>query len=198
MSRQSILFTIQIDNGLRPRLQIIFEYYQEAEKFRNRYEYDEVKQLEITKQFEKTLIAQRLLKKKKLWNLFTKNKPDKYKTKNILVIFSAFETIAKIETSWNIPESEIQKLQSELDTPDLWKIYPEIFNNPTFFFYTDKQADQYSKNEMIEYLTEKYFNLLKSFDEFDYIKKEQFSIKLDSKENFDNIYNGSWFNYDKR
>jgi hypothetical protein len=131
-----------IDNGLRPRLQIIFEYYQEAEKFRNRYEYDEVKQLEIAKQFEKTLIAQRLLKKKKLWNLFTKNKPDKYKTKNILVIFSAFETIAKIETSWNIPESEIQKLQSELDTPDLWKFIPRyLITQHSFFIQTNRQTN---------------------------------------------------------
>jgi hypothetical protein len=187
-----------IDNGIRPRLQIIFESSQEAEKFRTKYGFDKVRQQEIATEFEKSLIKQRLLTKKSIWNFFTTNTLSKYKTENILVVFGAFEPVAKVEVSWSISKDEIERLQTDLNIDDIWKIYPEMFNSPTFFFYTDKQVEEYSKSGMKAFLAEKYFNLLKSFDEFNYIIKEQFEIKLDSKENFDSTYKGSWFNYDKR
>ena len=187
-----------IDNGVRPRIQIIFETSQEADKFRTKYGYDNVRQQKIAVEFQNSFASQGLIPKKSFVKFFTWNNHKKYKADNILVIFGAFKPIAKLEASWNISEAEIQKLQTELNIIDLWKIHKEIFNSPTFFFYTNKQVEEYSGNEMKALLTDKYFNLIKSFDEFDYIKKDQFEIKLDSKENFESIYEGSWFNYDRR
>ncbi len=40
-----------------------------------------------------------------------------------------------------------------------------------------------------------YFNILKKYDEFDYIKMEDFSIAFDSKENLDKNYKGNWYFY---
>ena len=42
-----------------------------------------------------------------------------------------------------------------------------------------------------------YFELLKEYDEFEYFKQDSFLIYLDSKENFDNNYEGDWHYYYK-
>jgi hypothetical protein len=88
-----------IDNGARPRIQIIFETSQEAEKFRTKYGFDNVKQQEVAAEFKKSLATQGLLTKKWFDNFFTRSNHKKYKADNILVIFSAFKPIAKLEAS---------------------------------------------------------------------------------------------------
>lgn len=50
---------------------------------------------------------------------------------------------------------------------------------------------------MREKLTEEYYNLLKLYDEFDYIRKDNYSINIDSKQNFDNNYQSNWYYYYK-
>jgi len=187
-----------IDNETRPRLNIIFEKHSDEEIFRSKFGFDQVKQKEIALQFKKTLIAQGLTKNKTIWSSFSLNDSDKYKTKNIWIIFSAFEPIAKIESYRSISTDEIQGLMLSLNMSDLWEIHNNTYDTATFFFYTDKQIEKYSKNGEKEILIEKYFELLKKYDEFDYLKKEEVSIQFDSKENFDNYYKGSWFNYDIR
>jgi hypothetical protein len=54
-----------------------------------------------------------------------------------------------------------------------------------------------SNNGMKKFLAEKYFEILKPYDEFNYFKKETFSVNLDSKENFDNNYESNWYYYYK-
>jgi hypothetical protein len=97
-----------------------------------------------------------------------------------------------------VSKDEIKKLQSELNIDDLWIIRSNAFCEPTFFFYTDDQVNRYSNNEVKASLNNKCFELLKKHDEFDYFKKEEFSIQLDSKENFERFYKGNWFYYDRR
>ena len=47
-----------------------------------------------------------------------------------------------------------------------------FFSSTTFFFYTAEQVKQYSNNGSLNIFNEAYFNLIKPYDEFDYIKKE--------------------------
>lgn len=42
-----------------------------------------------------------------------------------------------------------------------------------------------------------YFAILKPHDEFDYLVQESFTVAFDSKQNFDNNYQGNWFYYYK-
>ena len=170
----------KIDNNTIPRLNIIFEDSKDQGLFMNKFGFDEVKQQEITTHLEHDSISR------------------KYDTKNIFMLFSAFEPIAKIEAYWNVPKDEIQRLRLDLDMSDLWQIHQNTWVEPTFFFFTDSQVKQYSKNGVKEMLTKKCFELLKKYDEFDYFNEDEFSIQLDSKENFENYYKGSWFNYDRR
>ena len=125
-------------------------------------------------------------------NVFDSKK--RYDFKDILVTFSSFEPIAKDEANENIPEIKISKLQSDLDIQDLWKI-SRSFSSVTFFFYTEKQAEYYSNSETRKEITNKYYNLLKEYDEFNYYQIDFFSILLDSKENLDENYKGSFFYY---
>jgi len=178
-----------------PRLQVIFEFEKEAEIFRTDFGFDQTKQKWITEKFTELLLNQKIGAKRTIWNLFKKTK---YKTKNIYISFGAFETAAKIEANWSITETEIRELELDINLPDLWKIYPEMFDSPTYFFNTENDLTKYSENEIKNNLTTKYFELLKKYDEFNYIHKDNFEIKFDSKENFEKNYQGSWFNYDRR
>ena len=174
----------KIDKDEKPRLNIIFEKCEESELFSNGAGFDEVRQHEIASKFELDLNNSRI--------------PPKYQTSNILVIFSAFEPIAKTETYWRVSKDEIDNLRLELNMKDLWTIHSNTFDSPTFFFYTDKQLKEYSNSEIKQLLTKKCFEVIKKYDDFNYFREEQFLIQFDSKENFENYYKGSWFNYDRR
>jgi hypothetical protein len=117
-----------------------------------------------------------------------------YNTRNVLVIFDAFEPIAKEEANQRVPEEKIQELKSKLNIKDLWEI-SRFFSRTTFFFYTDEQVEESTRNGIKERLAEEYYKLVKYYDDFDYINKQDFSISLDSKENFDKNYDSNWFYY---
>jgi hypothetical protein len=170
----------KIENNKIPRLNIIFEKEKDGALFISNQGYNPDRQREIAYQLKSDLLSK------------------KYKTDKLLIIFSVFETIAKIETYWLISKDEINKLKSELNMNDLWTIRSNAFCEPTFLFYTDNQVNRYSKNEMKASLNKKCFELVKKHDEFDYFKIEGFSIQLDSKEKFESFYKGNWFYYDKR
>jgi hypothetical protein len=184
-------------NILRPRLQIVFEYEKEERGFRDeQFNFDENKQVPIKAKFEQTLIEKGLLKESTVWDFFKKIESAKYRTDDLWVIFSAFDRIAQDEANSAIPEEEIEKLKNDIDNPDLWLI-SKFSRYVIFFFYTDNQIETYSLNGLKQAMTDKYFDILKKYDEFDYFKRDQFSIKLDSKENFDNNYQSNWFYYYK-
>lgn len=162
-----------IDPGKRPRFEICFEFTAEHENFSRK------KEPEIIRKFSE---------------LLAKTPNPAYSTEKMFVIFTDFEPVAKIETNENIPEEKIIALNESIGNPDLWKI-SRSFSRVTFFLYTDKQTREYEKSPTREEWTDRYFALLKQYDEFDYLKRDTFSIFVDSKENFDNNYEGSWFYY---
>lgn len=84
----------------------------------------------------------------------------------------------------------------KIGNKDLWEI-SRCFSSTTFFFYTDNQVKENSCNGMLEKLNEEYYKLLKVYDEFDYIKRESYSICIYSKENFDRNYASNWYYYYK-
>lgn len=190
--------TIDVYKGKRPRLQIIFEFNDEARKFSNgqHFGFDESKQQAIAKQFEIELKGQELNRPQKVWNLFLVKQKREYKTKNILVVFSAFEDIAKTEANEGIPQNRIKELIKEIDNRDMWEI-SRFSWGVTFFFYTNIQVEENSKNGIKEFLTDKYFRILKEYDEFNYFKRDSFSGTLDSKENFDTNFESNWYYYYK-
>lgn len=188
-----------IDKGTRPRLGIFLETTRDANSFHENGQFtnfDSKKQKQIADKFKQSLKEQGLIKKKKLIDYFKNSHAGEYKTDNIWIYTSAFEPIAQSEANGKIPENKLQELKREFNNKELWEI-SRVFAGATFFFYTDEQVKKYENSETVKEWTDKYFELLTQYDEFKYFKRDSFSIYLDSKENFDNNYEGNWFYYYK-
>lgn len=183
----------------RPRLNICFEFGREKQAFNENnagYNFDRKKQQLIAGKFKQTLKEQHLPGKRGLLDIFRKFASGKYKTDNILVFYSAFEPIARIEAYEKIPEQNVDQLKKELGNQDLWTI-SRAFGEPTFFLYTDEQVKHYENSDMRKEWANRYFDLLAPHDEFGYFTREKFNICLDSKENFDTNYSSNWYYYYK-
>ena len=181
------------DKNKTPRLNIIFEYQNDELKFRDGLNgnFDSEKQKIIAEKFLE-LKGIKVKKPAFFKSLFGKESS----TGKLFVIFTSFEPIAKDEANSKIPDHEIKKLKNEIGLNEIWEIYRQ-FSWTTFFFYTEKQVAENSKNGIKENLSKSYFSLLTKYDEFGYFKENTYSILLDSKENFDSNYESSWFYYSR-
>jgi hypothetical protein len=188
---------IEIDKN-RPRLNIIFEYYDSVPKFRDKIgNYDSAKQKMIADKFRQILVSEVGTNGNYFSRLFKKVEPPTYDTDRLLVIFDAFEPIAREEVNGKIPKATIENLKHELKSKNIWEIYPE-FASTTYFFHTDQQIEDAKTNGTTEVMKKQYFDLLKKYDEFDYFKPDTYFLTFDSKENFDKTYQGNWFYYSRR
>ena len=118
-------------------------------------------------------------------------------TDRLLVIFTGFDRTAIEEANHKIHQNEIDNLKQELASKNVWEIYRE-FATTTYFFYTDKQIDDYKTDGTTEIMSKQYLDILKKYDEFDYIKSDTYCLGFDSKENFDTNFKSNWFWYSKR
>lgn len=185
-----------IDNDKsHPRLQVCLEYAKDKGKFMDysTYNFDERKQNDIAEKFAETT-SDYELKNKKNW--VKKKLGLTYKSNNLYVYFTDFESIAKIEANEKITEKEIKKLQAKIDNNELWTI-SRAFSGVTYFLYTNEQLKKYQDSETFKNWKNQYYELLKNYDEFDYFKNDYFYFDLDSKENFDNNYESNWYYYYK-
>ncbi|SDF84054.1 hypothetical protein [Chitinophaga filiformis] len=161
----------------QPRLEIVFENGWDVVKFRQAG--GSIHQTAILRVFEAEV-----------------NSAGKYRTENMFVIFDSFASIAIEEAHGHISTFQLEQLQDALRIEALWKISGSDGGAiVTFFFYTDQQVQENMGNGVKEMLADRYFQLLKSHDEFNYIKRENFNVSLDSKENLDKNYSGSLLYY---
>ena len=116
------------------------------------------------------------------------------KADSIYLSYQAFETLAKEEANNSITQLEILELKEKLHCNDLWDI-SRCLANVVFFLYEDKQVRQYTERGFIDIWSEMYLGLLNRYDEFGFFTKENFHVKLDSKENFDTNFNSNWYYY---
>lgn len=188
-----------IDKGAGPRIGVYFEFEREKQSFNENngvVNFDSKKQRLIAEKFKQILTEQELIKKKGLFDFWTKSRKKEYHTEDIWVYYSAFEPIARSEANESVPQNKIRQLKTELSCKDLWEI-SRCFSGTTFFLYTDEQVKQYENSETRKIWADKYFDLLEPYNEFGYFKRDKFNIDLDSKENFDNNYESNWYYYYK-
>jgi hypothetical protein len=119
-----------------------------------------------------------------------------YDRDGLFVVFSAFAPIARQDADGRISKDQVDALKRRIANPDLWEI-SRYFGYVTFMFYTDAQAKEYAeKGKQSEY-SRMYFEILKPYDEFDYLSQNQFAVAFDSKQNFDDNYQSNWYYYYK-
>lgn len=172
-----------IEPHRRPRLNVVLEWEQEARDFKDRQfvNFDATRQDAVGQEFAS--LADEVLSRK-----FDLNK--------LLVIFTSFESVARIEANGRVTEDEIKRLKKSLNDGDLWKIRPR-FAGVTFFFYTDAQLKSRDLVGTQDRFERAYAELVAPHDEFGYLATRGVTVELDSKENFDSVYKGNWFYYDK-
>lgn len=164
----------------RPRLNVILEWERDQKKFRDgRGNFDQVKQDSIVEQFKRLLAEQHVRG---------------IVTDRLLVIFSAFEAVARIEANEKVTEADLDRLKRVLANPDLWHI-SRLFDSATFFFYTAAQAEGYDAKGLRKVYAEEYLRVVKPHDEFGYVAQTGILVAFDSKENFDTNYQSNWFYY---
>ena len=164
-----------------PRMQVILEHYDEAQKFDDGYNFDKTKQQAIASQFLEII----------------NRRPDhRYDADGLFVVFFPFAPLARQEADSQLSEQEIEALKQRIGNPDLWKI-SRPFGHVTFLFYTDAQAEEYATMGQKEEYARKYFEILKPYDEFDYLSEDDFAVNFDSKQNFDENYESNWYYYYK-
>lgn len=164
-----------------PRLQVILEHQSHAKKFRRGVNFDRRQQNAIAKKF---------------LQIISRDDKHDFDVDGLFVVFSAFAPIAKQEADSHISDADIEALKKQISNTDLWGI-SHGFGNVTFFFFTDEQIKKYETKGKKEEYASMYFELLKPHDEFGYLKRHQFRIHFDSKQNLDENYEGNWFYYYK-
>lgn len=164
-----------------PRLQVILEHQRDAEKFHDGINFDATKQQAIKAHF---------------LNILNRQPSHGYDDTGLFVVFSAFVPIAKEEADSKLSEQQIEDLKNRLGNPDLWVI-SRCFGNVTFMFYTDEQAAKHEADGKKKEYAARYFEILKVNDEFEYLTAEDFAVRFDSKQNFDNNFEGNWYFYYK-
>lgn len=164
----------------RPRIQVIFENFSDVSKFNeNGYgNYLPDKQKAISKKYIE------LVKELKLKNT--------HPTNNVFVCYSEFSNIYNSNIYNSVPKNELNKLIEKYQSELVWEFLIQG-SWIVIFFYTNKERDNPDNDLMIENLKNDYYSILKPFDEFNYLDRTW--IKRDSKEDFDTIYEGSWFNW---
>jgi hypothetical protein len=168
-----------LEHNKRPRLQVIFEKHKDNISFKaeNGLFPNPERQLIILNAFK---------------DLIHNN--TRFTADNLYVIFSSFEPIAKEEANGKINNQKLDKLKEDLKGYQIWKI-ERNFSTGIFFFFTNEQLKKNDNNEVKNKFKSEYLKLIKECDEFGYIENLNFSIKLDSKENFDKNYQSNWFYY---
>jgi len=182
-----------------PRIQICFEYEKEKNKFLTHdiSYFDKSKQKVIGQKFSEIIKQQGLSKNNSsISNIFGLNKNGIYLTDNVFVIYGAFEPVAKLEATYKITQKQTEEFIKSFGNKDIWTISIG-FSIPTFFMYTDEKVKEYDKPEIKSAWADKYYDFVKPFDEFNYFKRTDIQVYIDSKENFDKNYESNWYYYYK-
>ena len=193
----NIIYDI-VDNKT-PRIQICFEYEEEKNKFLNLAigYYNKQKQQEIAEKFTAVIKQQGLsISNSSLSNTSEGDKNDLYVTDNVFVIFGAFEPVAKLDAIDNITQKQQEEFIKSFNNKDIWTISIS-FGIAIVFLFTDEQVKEYDKPEIKSIWADKYYAFVKPFDAFNYFKRSDIQVYIDSKENFDTNYQSNWYNYYK-
>lgn len=183
----------------RPRLDVVFDRKVQASQFDDPelFGFDEAKQERIGTKFLE--LAHEIGPQSPLLRIL----PFRNKTplrvselEDLYVIFSDFETVARVEANAAVSSSDIERLERELRPAGLWKVHRQ-FEGVVFMFETDAQVAACANNGNGEKCRALYSSLLAPHDRYGYFSQTPIIARFDSKEAFERDYRGNWFFYDR-
>lgn len=170
----NFFFEILLHNN-KPRLQPIFDKTSELKKLTNEYGYHE---------FNNKII-------KIFIGVYGAN--NEYPTDDLFIICSAFDQLSIFDAHLNIPEDILETSIQPL-VKNFWCV--QKHHTVRIFVFSHYESDILHNIDQLEKVQKIYFDLLSSYDEFNYLDNfESQKVFFDSKENFDKKYNSSWRNY---
>jgi hypothetical protein len=181
----------------RERLQIITKSSQESNCFKdNKKElgnFDPVKQELVAKKYLE-IVKGKSIGKTSLLSILKK---DAYpNSKELFVCSSAFNPIAREATISKLDKKELDSFKKDINIPELWEIQTS-YGGLHIFLFTDEQIENFKDTELFNQVKSKFFEVVKKHDKYNLFDSNSFGIYIDSKENFDNNYESSWFYYYK-
>ena len=175
--------TLKIRKQLENRIWIIVKTNEECEPFIN-HEYKNNVLDPFGTEYNKKLYNEIMLNHKEII---------KYPEQKTFIVYKAFENDAIHEYYGKLPNNFFKKLKRNF-CEEIWEIR-NLWSMNYVMVYTNNQIDK-CKEKYESTLQNLIFQEIKKYDFCNLINsKEDIEITFDSKENFDNKYEGSWFYY---
>ena len=122
------------------------------------------------------------------------NLDDEYDTTDVHLTFDDFSDEAMGQAATRFLETDKQRVIDEFARFHVWDI-SGFSKSLVVFYLNDKDVPKNEQNGCSESITQRCYELVRQYDEFDFYHQETFSIAFDSKENLNKHYGGSLFNY---
>lgn len=189
----------KIENSNTPRLKLVTWSQDDYKKFQrqDQFAYNEEFQQMIASEF-KRLVKIYDLGPTRLKNIFKKSKNESqgFNTKDLWICYTDFSIVAKTEAMNMIPIEQTKNFISKYIRDYIWDIHPNIYQI-IIFYYTEQQIIDHKNVDLLESIRNEYYSMIKPFDEYGFYTVDSLKIRIDSKENFDNNFESSWFYYYK-
>lgn len=182
-------------SGVTPRLAVVLERTADARLFREPegFNFDVEKQSETARLFAehvpKTGLARR-------FGLPPRPRRMDW-AEELFVHFDDFESTAKIAAHDDVDRHESDCFVAALELGDRFWCTRRFTGPPVVFVQTDEQAARLRQGGVPDQWADLYYALVRGHDEFGYIRRDEISIAVDSKETFDRDYASNWYYYFK-
>jgi hypothetical protein len=182
------------DGGLpRPRLDVVLERRDQARPFRTAAGgYRVARQRAVVRLFAEALDGVDL---RGVFGLPDGVPPAYPRAEDLFVCFSEFERIALDEVHSAVTEAELDRFTAGLGLGERFWCAQRAYGPPVVFVYTAEQAAELESSPQRANWADAWFSLASGHDEFGYLRRDDVSVHVDSKENFDKNYQSNWYWY---
>lgn len=184
------------DGGIRPRLSVVLERTAQRVFFHRPQQllsnYDRRKQRLVAELFAANV---REVDLRRLFGLPRTTPEDFPWVDQLLVTFEDFESAAIEEIHGLVAAADLDAWVATLGLGDQFWCARRLAGPPIVFVQTEAQAAILRADGRLEEWSASYFAVARQHDEFGYLTPDDARIAVDSKENLDTTYAGSWFNY---
>jgi hypothetical protein len=171
----------KVPRSKRPRLMIVLDHERDALTLHGERGWDHEKQARVKEIFENA-------QKGRIFG--------RYDTRDLFVVFSSFERVARIDAVGHIQKKQLEAWKAELGDPNIWLIQTG-FSSVTVFYDTEMQAHVARSAGQVADFATGLSKITKLYDEFGYLAERPAEVYIDSKENFEITYGGNWYYYYK-
>ncbi|MCD4524851.1 hypothetical protein [Nocardioides sp. cx-173] len=111
--------------------------------------------------------------------------------------FRDFETVAKLDAHAQVQGAELDDFVAALDLGDRFWCTNRFAGPPIVFVHTRAQAEALATPAVARRWADLYWPYVKAHDEFDYLRRDEITVPVDSRQSFEEGYEANWYYYFK-